>query len=513
MTGPRSTTGGARRVATVRGPAASWRALVAVLVSLAVLLAAAAARADATTLTFTPDADATVRMDAPAKNQGRATSLGVRGGSRARRSILRFAVRLPRGQAVVSATLSLYALTRGFTGATEVRAVDARDWCERTQTTVRRGHGQRTRGRPRRCRGVTWRRQPRVRAGRVAAASGWAARTRVTFDVTSLVRRSGRVTLAITTSGSRMRAFASRQSRRTRRPRLIVVTAAPARPAPPPAASPAPPAVTHVVTAAGDYTGCQGLDGCAADNAARVRDVIAAQNPEVHLGIGDFQYQSIATIGSGFDLLYPRGSSLWSRIRPTAGPDHDVTSCTDPAYQAYWGRPAMQMYSFDVGAWHIISLPSAAVRYGCDVAGVTAALQADLAASAKRCTLAFWQDPYFTADTATHTPEAGVKPWVDALYAAGADIVVQASNHDYQRFAEQDPNRVATPGAGLRAFVVGTGGIGLYPFTSGAPNLEAANDTTWGVLRLDLGDDGTYSGRFIPAAGGMFSDAFSGRCH
>jgi hypothetical protein len=337
----------------------------------------------------------------------------------------------------------------------------------------------------------------------------------VTFDVTSLVRRTGRLSVAIVTSGSRMREFASRESRATRRPRLIIVAgsrAAPPRPQPPPP-PPAPPTATHVVTAAGDYTDCQGLAACAAADAARVRDVIAAQNPEIHLGIGDFQYQSISTIGSGFDLLYPRGSSLWSRIRPTAGPDHDVTSCTDPAYEAYWGRPAMRMYSFDLGEWHIISLPSAAVRYGCDVAGVTAALQADLAASAKRCTLAFWQDPYFTASTATHSPEPGVKPWVDALYAAGADIVVQASNHDYQRFAEQDPNDVAAPGAGLRAFVVGTGGIGLYPFTSGAPNLEAANDTTWGVLRLDLGDDGAYTGGFIPAGGGMFTDAFSGRCH
>ena len=263
----------------------------------------------------------------------------------------------------------------------------------------------------------------------------------------------------------------------------------------------------------GDYTDCQGAAACAAHNAAKVRDVISAQNPEVHLGIGDFQYQSIATIADGFDLLYPRGGPLWSRIRPTAGPTHDVSSCTDPAYENYWGRPAMRMYSFDVGAWHIISLPSAAVRYGCDVAGVTAALQADLAASTKPCTLAFWQDPYFTRDTATHGPEPKLKPWVDALYAAKADIVVQASNHDYQRFAEQDPNRAAAPGRGLRAFVVGTGGIGLYTFTSGAANLQASDDRTWGVLRLDLSDDGTYSGRFIAAAGGMFGDAFSGTCH
>jgi alkaline phosphatase len=106
--------------------------------------------------------------------------------------------------------------------------------------------------------------------------------------------------------------------------------------------------------------------------------------------------------------------------------------------------------------------------------------RADLAASARLCTLAFWQDPYFTRTTARHGPEAGVKPWVDALFAANADVLVQASNHDYQRFADQDPNRVAAPGRGLRAFVVGTGGIGLYTFTAGAPNVEASNDTTWG---------------------------------
>ena len=504
----------------MRREADPWRAaraLIVVVASLAILLSVAPARAATTTITVTPDADATVRVDAPAKNQGRATRLSVRGGSRARRSLLRFPVVLPRQTAVVSATLSLYALTRGFSGATEVRPVVGRRWCERTETRVHRGHGQGARVRQgrRRCRGVTWRRQPGVRARPVASASGWAARTRVTFNVTSLVRRSGRLSFAIVASGSRMREFTSREGRATRRPQLIIVArAASVPPRPPPAASPPSPATaTHVVTAVGDYTACQGLDACAAADAARVRDVIAAQNPEIHLGIGDFQYDSISTIGTGFDLLYPRGSSLWNRIRPTAGPDHDVTSCTDQAYEAYWGRPAMQMYSFDVGAWHIISLPSAAVRYACDVAGVTAALQADLAASAKPCTLAFWQDPYFTAATATHGPEAGVKPWVDALYAAGADVVVQASNHDYQRFAEQDPNRVAAPGAGLRAFVVGTGGIGLYPITSPAPNLEAANDTTWGVLRLDLGDDGTYTGRFIPASGGMFTDAFSGRCH
>jgi hypothetical protein len=287
-------------------------------------------------------------------------------------------------------------------------------------------------------------------------------------------------------------------------------SATPTAAAPPP---PPPTGTSHVVTAAGDYTSCQGATACNASNAAKVRDVVVAQNPEIHLAIGDFQYETIGTILNGYNLLYTKGTAFWSKIRPTPGPTHDVTSCTDAAYQNYWGRAAMKMYSFDVGAWHIISLPSAAVRYGCDVAGITAALKTDLAASAKPCTIAFWQDPYFTRTTATHGPEPGVKPWVDALFAANADVLLQASNHDYQRFAEQDPNRIAAPGRGLRAFVVGTAGIGLYTFTGGAANVEASNDTTWGALRLDLNDDGTYTGKFIPAAGGTFSDSFTGRCH
>jgi hypothetical protein len=471
--------------------------------------------AHATTTTITSEADTTVRLDAPTTNQGDALRLGVRGGPRARRSFLRFKVRLPAGQRVTSATLSLYALTPGFMAATEVRRVADDTWSELTRREVhrrgRRRAGSRSGGRLRR--GATWSRQPALGTRAVARASGWAARTRMTFDVTRLVRRRGRVSMAIVSDGSALREFASRESAAARAPLLTVASGTPIPPQPP--AGPTPPvaSATHVVTAVGDYTDCQGATACAAHNAAKVRDVVNAQNPEVHLGIGDFQYRSISTIANGFGLLYPAGSELWSKIRPTAGPGHDVTSCTDSAYENYWGRPAMRMYAFDVGAWHIISLPSAAVAYGCDVAGVTATLQADLAASTQRCTLAFWQDPYFTRNTATHGPEPNLKPWVDALYAAKADIVVQASNHDYQRFAEQDPDRTAAPGSGLRAFVVGTGGIGLYRFTSSAPNLEASDDTTWGVLRFDLGDDGTYSGRFVPAAGGTFTDAFSGSCH
>ena len=263
-----------------------------------------------------------------------------------------------------------------------------------------------------------------------------------------------------------------------------------------------------MVTAVGDYT----ESGSDSEDIA-VRNAVVAANPEIHLGIGDFQYQYISTINSGFDQIWgPKPNGLWSKIRPVGGPTHDTTSCSDLAYQSYWMRPVMKGYSFDLGAWHIIGLPSAAVRYGCDVAGITSWLKADLAASSASCTLAYWQDPYFTRPTSSHSSETGVKPWVDALYAANADVILQASNHDYQRFANQDPNRNPDPARGLRAFVVGTGGIGLYAFSGSAPNVEASNDTTYGALKMVLKSSG-YDFQFMRAAGGTFTDSGNGTCH
>jgi hypothetical protein len=264
----------------------------------------------------------------------------------------------------------------------------------------------------------------------------------------------------------------------------------------------------RVITAVGDHT------SSATDREdLAVRDAVVRINPVAHLGIGDFQYDNIGTILSGYDKIWgPKPKGLYPIIYPTAGPTHDVTSCSDTRYQNYWGRPAMKIYSFDLGSWHIISLPSAAIRYGCDVSGITAALKADMAASSKRCTLAFMQEPYWTRPTGKHTRENRLRPWVQALYDRNADVLLQASNHDYQRFAPQNMSDRPDASRGIRAFVVGTGGISLYPFTGTAPNVEASNDRTYGVLKMVLHPSG-YEFEFVPVAGGTFTDAGSGTCH
>ena len=100
--------------------------------------------------------------------------------------------------------------------------------------------------------------------------------------------------------------------------------------------------------------------------------------------------------------------------------------------------------------------------------------------------------------------------WND-LYNAHADVVLNGHDHDYERFAPQDPSRNANPN-GIREFVVGTGGESHLAFTATARNSQVFNNATFGVLELTLHPTG-YDWRFVPVPGGKFTDAGSGTCH
>ena len=96
-------------------------------------------------------------------------------------------------------------------------------------------------------------------------------------------------------------------------------------------------------------------------------------------------------------------------------------------------------YSFDLGAWHLISLDSTGVAGG-DRRSSTS----DLAGRTNRCILAYWHHPRFSSG-ATHGNNAATAPLWDRLYAAGADVVLNGHDHIYERFAPQTPAAVASP--------------------------------------------------------------------
>ena len=86
---------------------------------------------------------------------------------------------------------------------------------------------------------------------------------------------------------------------------------------------------------------------------------------------------------------------------------------------------------------------------------------------------------------AGQTTSPGTGPLFGALYNAHADIVLSGHDHVYERYAQQDPNGVATT-AGIRQFVVGTGGESLFTMLTKPANLQVSDQNDFGVMVLTL---------------------------
>ena len=259
------------------------------------------------------------------------------------------------------------------------------------------------------------------------------------------------------------------------------------------------------------FVGAGDISDCGNDNdeaTAKLLDGIAG----TVYTLGDNVYSS--GTATEFSQCY---DPTWGRHKPRTKPapgNHDYNTSGATGYFGYFGALAgpsgRGYYSFDLGNWHIISLNSE-VSMSAGSAQETW-LRADLAASTKQCTLAYWHKPRFSSGT-NHGSLSSAQPLWQALYDFGAEIVLNGHEHNYERFAPQTPTGAADPAKGIREIVSGTGGESHYN-DEGTPlaNSEVFNGTTFGVLKLTLGA-GTYSWQFIPVAGQSFTDSGSGSCH
>jgi acid phosphatase type 7 len=178
------------------------------------------------------------------------------------------------------------------------------------------------------------------------------------------------------------------------------------------------------------------------------------------------------------------------------------------------GDPRKGYYSYELGGWHVISLDSQCDQVGGCGPGSPEEqwLRGDLAQHPAACTVAYFHHPLFSSG-AKHGNDPEVRGLWQALYDANAEIVINGHDHDYERFAPQDPDGRLDPTRGIREFVVGTGGKNSHrEFGAPQPNSEVRNADTFGVLKLTLHARG-YDWQFVPVAGESFTDSGTGSCH
>ena len=265
-----------------------------------------------------------------------------------------------------------------------------------------------------------------------------------------------------------------------------------------------PEAASVRVVAVGDIAGC---DTQGDEVVSSMLDTI----PGPILALGDIVYLE-GSIENYTACFHPSWGRHKPRILPSPG-NHDYSAGTLAGYIAYFGdsfAPAGRAYySRNIGAWHVISLDSEA-----DVSAGSPQetwLRADLAANPARCTLAFFHRPRFTSGD--HLSDPRMQPLWQALYDAGADLVLNGHEHDYQRFAPQTPAGQLDLARGLREFVVGTGGFSAENTFPGnqIANSEFRRGGVLGILKLTLSSR-SYSWEFQSTTEGVI-DQGAADCH
>src|SRR5207247_9488362 len=120
------------------------------------------------------------------------------------------------------------------------------------------------------------------------------------------------------------------------------------------------------------------------------------------------------------------------------------------------GNKETGYYSYDLGPWHIVALNNyQPMAPGSDQEQW---LRADLAATSKQCTLAIWHEPLFTSGV-SGGGAIGTRALWQALYEAGAEVVLAGQGHDYERLAPQRSRGSVDAAERPRDFVRATGAL------------------------------------------------------
>lgn len=270
------------------------------------------------------------------------------------------------------------------------------------------------------------------------------------------------------------------------------------------------------------------IDSSEGRRGKKIASALTAWNPDFITVSGDFNDASSCDTLTNIFANLGYGSVL-SKLIGTAGPTHDYKSSmtspdwgkfmegtcpgqtTGPSLSAIKWNRNIQPYEphwVDIGAWTIISLPSAQWRsdyktsFGGQWDGSTintwlddALKQADARGDH---VMAIWHEPYWTSGTSGHSETEGdaIKPWVQTLYNHKVPLIVSGHQHAYERFYPQNPNGdVREDNRGIQQFQVSVGGIGQRDFNTTAKNSATkadATEATWGYVQFLLHPDGSY---------------------
>ena len=240
-----------------------------------------------------------------------------------------------------------------------------------------------------------------------------------------------------------------------------------------------------------------------ASNDTATSNLVVNIDPALVVTLGDNAYED-GTLSQFRSLYDPTWGRFKSKTFPSPG-NHEYHVTNARGYVDYFGV-STGLHSRVVGNWLIISVDSET-----NLSGQVTALRNLLARDNHTCEMAFWHRPRWSSG-AVHGSIPGMQGLWAAAVAGGVDVVLNAHDHNYQRFAPMNANGAPATN-GTREFVVGTGGGSLYDFTNASP-APRVKIKAFGVLKMTLAAN-SYQWEFhkVGRGTGTIADSGTGTCH
>jgi len=288
-----------------------------------------------------------------------------------------------------------------------------------------------------------------------------------------------------------------------------------------------PPTPSVVMIGAGEITTCGGSLGTS-QTATLIQNQVSADPNTIVFTLGnnvggptDGTYTTC-----GFDPTWGKFKTAGTLKAALGDGDFDVVG-SDGVY-SYFGGPVAPngWYAFDAGPnWRVIVLKTSTWEKGPgDMIGPSAMLDflnTELTSNTKPCVMVLsWDRRIYTSGSGSLGRNQNMDHIAQAMYAAGADILLSAKDKQYMRFPKTNVDGVPDT-KGFAQFIVGTGGRSLdamhaplagNPVAAQFGGQGNAVPDSWGVVKFTLNAN-SYKWEWVGTNPSAFSDSGEQTCN
>jgi hypothetical protein len=239
--------------------------------------------------------------------------------------------------------------------------------------------------------------------------------------------------------------------------------------------------------------------------------LITSLAPDGVIALGDLQYEG-ASISDLKNFYGPTWGAFKNITYPVRG-NHEYITSGAAGYVEYFGEASASYWTTDAGGWRIIAVDSwcqGQLYTGCSATSAqTTWLIAELqrARSEGKCAAVMMHHPFVSSG---RYATASARFLWEASVANGADLVMSAHDHHYERFAPLDATGAPAAG-GAPLIISGLGGAQVYPLGPAVPGSQYMLNSDHGVVQVTFTPT-SYSWGFISALDNVTYDAGTASC-